>query len=824
VRTRILTVSGPVEGAKGELLPEDAAHAEAFGSCGRIHLSATAGGRLDLAGLPPGGYRLRIDAPGLVPELVRLKVVDGVSEILPVTLVPGAVFVARIVDEQDRPVPGARLTVGWFGAGGRIDQTFVASKDGRAGVRVPERAVVEVAASATGHAERRLIFQAGSFPERIVLNRLGLVRGILVDPAAEKRVEGARAQIRLSEADSPPDPSLSGPTSADLILDAGELRWEGLAGLYDVSLRAPGYFRRTLREVAVRPGDTTDLGDVELDRGGTLRGRVVDAATGLSVGDAVLVECRGRCRETAEPLSRTDSEGHFLIEGLPGGPVRILVMRPGYVDSLLEISSEVRSRPERIEVSLTRGGGLEGRVADLKGEPQARARVIVEDRWRARTAVTDPAGWYRLDDIAPGQRAVTKYVPGGGPSDVQRRSVGIREGETVRLDLGVGARAVGTVRRAGERIAGASVMAYRGEPPGTAGGSDLRICSGRTDEDGWFEIAGLEAGPHWLVVEVERVRSRVRFDLPPEDETVRVDVDLPPAGLRGIVLDDETGAPLDGVQVTMVGSPGPEGGEVEGRSFGVSLGSAGEALVGEFRGGFSLATGPDGRFEAPMPAGGHGTLAFMRGGYVSETRTVLEGTDTDLEVRLRRASALRVRVQDVRGEFPPHGWVHLVIRSANGREIAMKQALSGTGVVRLGAGLDPSNEHLVGVSVSGLAPAPYVRVELEPGQDNVRTFILDEGGTLEILLSSSERASPLEDGPARDHQATGPACLRWLDRTGRDLIGLIPQDHFEVDPGEPGRLRVRNAPTGTFTLECGPVSRRIVVERGVEGHVNLAGP
>ncbi|HZN42013.1 MAG TPA: sigma-70 family RNA polymerase sigma factor [Planctomycetota bacterium] len=110
--------------------------------------------------------------------------------------------------------------------------------------------------------------------------------------------------------------------------------------------------------------------EIELAAGMTLRGRVVDAATGTPVFDAVVSDSW-----TMKRVVRTDAEGRFALAGLRDeGHVICHVQARGYASARLNVSGKLG---EDIELRLVRGGEVAGRVVDGNGAPVAAAYAAV---------------------------------------------------------------------------------------------------------------------------------------------------------------------------------------------------------------------------------------------------------------------------------------------------------------------------------------------------------------------------------------------------------------------------------------------------------------
>ncbi|HKE02246.1 MAG TPA: carboxypeptidase-like regulatory domain-containing protein, partial [Planctomycetota bacterium] len=128
----------------------------------------------------------------------------------------------------------------------------------------------------------------GSFAiDPLLVDRTGIA-GRIVDADTGAPIE--RSEIAVV----PSSPSGGAWRALDLLLqsmfrptDSGAFHLGGLGpGFYEVTARAEGYATSTGMPVVVRGGETTADVVVRLDRAATIRGTVVDAATGLAVAGA----------------------------------------------------------------------------------------------------------------------------------------------------------------------------------------------------------------------------------------------------------------------------------------------------------------------------------------------------------------------------------------------------------------------------------------------------------------------------------------------------------------------------------------------------------
>ena len=136
-----------------------------------------------------------------------------------------------------------------------------------------------------------------------------------------------------------------------------------------------------------------------------IRGRVVTDDTGEPIRNArVAVEHE---KDTAARVL-TDSEGRFAFATAPAGPHSLHASKTGYADAHAAAAPDV-------EIRLTRGGAIAGRIVDPFGEGVPLMRAVAErvvqteghiEFRRIGFAETDDTGAYRIFDLPPGEFVV----------------------------------------------------------------------------------------------------------------------------------------------------------------------------------------------------------------------------------------------------------------------------------------------------------------------------------------------------------------------------------------------------------------------------------
>ena len=360
-------------------------------------------------------------------------------------LEPGATLRGRVTIQgsQGLPVPRAvvRITAGGTFAetaaasGGRGALTSEVDADGSYEIRhAPTRGVVQVSVSAPGFARvvRRGVELAPEWDAVVDFEMatgvplVGVVRGL-----DGEVVPGAEVEVWPRDAGAQPLRGRSGPD--------GQFRVPGLqpTARHRVRIRAPGFAPAELADV--RPGDPIDC---RLERRASLRVAVRTPNGGVvrsyrlalrryfpaveGTGPTQAAGRIGAAREVPEQRVRLDNatdQAHVV--GVPGGSYLVEVRAEGWAKTfsapfLVGTGAPAPGSSHLVEVVLTPGATLRGRVVDARGEALAGATVTtqapgtlpdhpmlaalqqgVPSRATLRTTKTDERGWFALERLSP---------------------------------------------------------------------------------------------------------------------------------------------------------------------------------------------------------------------------------------------------------------------------------------------------------------------------------------------------------------------------------------------------------------------------------------
>jgi protocatechuate 3,4-dioxygenase beta subunit len=333
-------------------------------------------------------------------------------------------------------------------------------------------------------------------------------------------------------------------------------------------VRAPGY--AGWRRDGVEPDEIgVDLGDIELDHGMTVVGRVLDRADRPLTGVAVEITEDAAYAYFAETTAHTDHDGWFRAEALPVGRWALTARHGGQTGRAVvegrsdeTVTAELRIGGVRLEgevwigdrpasggsLVLTTGGARgDGIVVMVQSDADRRRFFGIEQA--PVNIVVGPDGRFVASGVEPAAYTASYTPPGAGGAPVGRELV-VPQVETHRCliqysDAGLEGR---VIDGDGLPVAGAAVFVrkFDGQP----------VSSGFSDGDGRFAFVGLDAGTVFLgAVHGEFSDSElVEVELRSGDRAGPLTLELkPPDGADLVLTVRSAGGSLSGAPVFLVG-------------------------------------------------------------------------------------------------------------------------------------------------------------------------------------------------------------------------------------------------------------------------------
>ncbi len=192
------------------------------------------------------------------------------------------------------------------------------------------------------------------------------------------------------------------------------------AGFQRFTFEAPGLMR-TVREVKVSEGEDVDLGEVRLDAGRIIRGRVVEAETSQPLEDAV-VELRlpaaNELWDEEAPVAAevTDRNGAFAFTPMEARPLYVRV-RTNRDHPWMH--QHIGTGDENLELRVYRGALVEGTLTDREGRPVEAHVQLIADGIDLSVPVDAKPGSFTAKNV----RAGTYTLAASGAQTQDGRSV-----------------------------------------------------------------------------------------------------------------------------------------------------------------------------------------------------------------------------------------------------------------------------------------------------------------------------------------------------------------------------------------------------------------
>lgn len=288
--------------------------------------------------------------------------------------------------------------------------------------------------------------------------------------------------------------------------------------------------------------------DVDLPPAGTLRARVVDAATREPVREFVYsvepLDAREEDpRQGRAMLQRGESagDGTFTVT-VSAGMYRVTAMATGYTAAQPLDVRVSEAKPADVELALGRGVTLTGRVVDDAGTPVAGADVIAYaadlERLASRSSMrvapgqtkSGADGSFTISGLEPGEVMVTGRKEGYVPF---RKAIDPETASPLDVTLSRGLTLEGMVTRGGKPVPEVQIGATT-----AAMGGDHQPAT--TDQNGRFVLRGLIAARYTVSAYKDEMNAEVRDVDPTKQKELVIALD---AKVRGVIQGVVTGLP-----------------------------------------------------------------------------------------------------------------------------------------------------------------------------------------------------------------------------------------------------------------------------------------
>ncbi len=408
-------------------------------------------GEFLIQGLKSGTVDLVVKAVHhLEKRLVAIEIQEGrLHGDIKVQLEMGNTVSGVVLDSKGKPIVSAEIVGKDFAQGMKEIRTS-SGNDGTFTVEgILAADVVELSVSHesfTAYNDPKV--RVGSTDLKIVLQELGSLRGIVVDSKGVPIATAFTVQAQNPTAKDPrKQPKTQTYTSAD-----GSFEYKGVpAGTYTVFVRSPQYSAWSRKNVQLSDGEVVDLGAIELEEGGRVFGKVIDAASKQPIEGARVQIAQGSSRfmkstgtqtggPAPNPVQVSLGDGSFAFNGLKGGTLSLRTTHDGYLSHKIDdVNPDLADKSQDLVIELEQGGEITGIVYDNQGKPRSGINVylIGEDSSSNQTQPTDKTGRYRFQAVQAGSFTVKahKFGSAGSGAEQAERSVVITSGSIESADL-----------------------------------------------------------------------------------------------------------------------------------------------------------------------------------------------------------------------------------------------------------------------------------------------------------------------------------------------------------------------------------------------------
>ena len=518
---------------------------EAIG--GSIETRTDSQGAFQFADLPEGRYQIYAWQGALAARAVRInRLGAGPFEPVELRLESGAIVVGKVIDRETSAGIVAAVELRPLGD----DQAPRYARSGDDGVfrieGIPHGGWIADAFAPGYTSPGGIELEAGRGIPELALVRGGTIEGRILDGEG-RPITGATVRALGTGQNAP---ELSAAVDQDRLRRFSG-RMSAPAPVSTGFSSDPGFIPRG--ELGVTTGPIPPIPPPGAQT--ATRQATIDSSAFVGEPEPLAIAARPGARAVTidagrAPIWTTSTDGRYRIRGLSKSKVVVLALANGFAEARSKtVAVDVGQTVENIDIVLTAGTFISGKVTDQHGTPVVGAQVNAKpELGAALSAFTDLDGLYKLGPLAGTvELAATAYGHGDAKRTIDLPvTKGTTPGEHHEdLKLVVAdAILAGTIDdAAGATVAGATIELL---------GNDSRRSVSTTD--GTFSIDMLAEGTH-------RVRI-THPDYPPVEleaiastgAKIRARLRIPLGGaVAGVLLDGASGTPIAGMAITADG-------------------------------------------------------------------------------------------------------------------------------------------------------------------------------------------------------------------------------------------------------------------------------
>ena len=751
-----------------------------------VRATSDAEGEAVFERLPPAAYDVLAVAEGHAMAVRERVTVQSTTRMrIDLDLAPGLEIRGTIVDEEGNPLADARIGgMRW----GNFEAVASANSDAEGRFALTGLSggahMVFIAKEGVGGIDLQRV-NAGTTDLEVTVPTGGVVRVAVTDKETGEPITafGLRPYRKV------PFAYLFSPL-LEFQEDDGVATLTMPASDYGVEVSAPGYSLVDLTSVRITAPEPVAEGeeapepprhDVQLERAGVVRGRVVSKLTGQPVSGAeVYVEKGGFPPSRVKDLATaTDKDGLFVLDKLPPRQLSLRVSHVDHTSAMFDgvepaAAAKDGTLPPPQDFALGTGGRIVGRVLDDGHVPltgQSMELTSGFDLFARRTAMTDDDGRYEFRNVPTDKTysvSVGRFLP--GQTGRSKSGVRVSEGGTLTVDFGTetgGRRLEGRVTRDETPLSGVSVSLVSED-----GGSEM--VQSRTDSAGVFVFESVAPGRYQVNASSGGQRS-VSVTVPAEGDVPVVEIAMATAVARGTVTSG--GAPVAGcyVECELV----------------VAAGSSNLATITKRWRGNSI-TGDDGTFRVNGLEDGEYRIRAYREGLGAEVKDVVVTGGQDpaaVEFELGAAGTVTGFVRTSAGV--PVAAAQLTVRDSDGRNLFLLGLTTSSSDGSYVQGTLPTGTFTLEFSKEGYAPSTK-QVDVVSGNETNLDFVMLQGGAVDVV-ALDEAGTPVKNAIVQLLDSAGNVVERSISVSSIFSTEANKTDEF-------GQCALSGVAPGTYTV------------------------
>lgn len=514
-------------------------------------------GQFTVGGLVPGRYAIVGTHPAFSINRTPLDVPQSSRSALVIAAEGLAKVRGRVIDEERKPVAGARIMIagGTGYIGGSTTPAVATNAAGEFSTRVRETSNgVQIVAAHRNYAAA----VAGPFSlERAKDINITLQKGFAMQLRVvdSQRQPVPRASIEISRGGEGlglrmPLPCPTPSDECRLTKNDGTFEIRLVEGKHNIIVSGDDLAPKRLmnQELTARSSPMT----VTVDRGVEVSGRVV-FGDGTPAGGAVVT--------ARMPFSRTTTaaaDGSFTLRGLPPGNLSVTAATAERAPAMQSLPVAINAPAKGVELRIPTPATITGRVVD-KGTSQPITDFQImptsSDLGAGMGPGNGPAQFHTIDgtfsmEVVPGHYQLRAMAQGYVGATLN--GIAVEEGKSASagdFKLERGGRIVGRVTASGKPVSGAAIFAVgerMGGPPATS------------DANGEFALDGVEKGEREIEARKEGYMPKRKSISAAAGSDTRADIELERGhDLTGRVI-DRGGQPVERARVqARAGGGGP---------------------------------------------------------------------------------------------------------------------------------------------------------------------------------------------------------------------------------------------------------------------------